>query len=80
MGSLQRNEDGFAGDAFMLGYRPQNAVQRAHAQGTMLFGHGQTMMGWFPSLQDNVTARLMHLPVTPVPATKVSRDFQVSIA
>ena len=75
-------KDGFAGDALMVSHSPQNAVQRAHAQVAMV-GHGQTMMGGFLGLQNNVTTHLMHNLVTPVPAqsldqfpaAKVSRNF-----
>jgi len=51
----------------MFSHGPQNAVQRAHAQDTMV-GHGQAMMRRLFGLQDNVTADLMDLLVAPAPA------------
>jgi hypothetical protein len=67
LGLTQSVEQFLAFHAFMDTYGTHDAIQRADAE-RIVIGHGETLMRWRVSLQDNMAAFLMHDAVAPVAA------------
>ena len=79
---FQGIEDRLPANPVVVGYGPQNSIQRSHSH-SLVCGNGDTVGTWFLSLQDNVAANLVKLGVPPMTAeggykfvpAQVTRNF-----